>query len=122
MDKVVYLFKIRTFLKSNGPELLFKMDETFWRFVNGNFNVIGITGSENRKVVSNLTGKEGFTAVFLISANGVFHKTSIILKGKTPQSLNKEIVNNNNQVNLMYNISRSVEQCICHDSSSLANL
>jgi hypothetical protein len=65
------------------PSLIFNMDETFWRIINGCLNVIGITGSENRKLLLDIDFKDGFTAVFLISADGILHKTTIILKGKT---------------------------------------
>src|ERR1700712_466496 len=64
-------------------------DETFWRIMNGSLNVIGITGSENRKLVIDVNFKDGFTAVFIISADGVLHKTTIILKGKTINLYNK---------------------------------
>lgn len=65
------------------------MDETFWRIINGSLSVIGITGSDNRKLVIDVNFKDGFTAVFLISADGEFHKTTLILKGKTANIYNK---------------------------------
>ena len=65
------------------PSLIFNTDETFWRILNGALNVIGITGSENRKLIMDVDFKAGFTAIFIISADGIFHKPTIILKGKT---------------------------------------
>jgi hypothetical protein len=73
------------YIKTN----VFNMDETFWRIINGNPQVIGITGSENRKVITNTNTKSGFTAIFLISADGTFMKPIIIIKGKTNRCLNK---------------------------------
>jgi hypothetical protein len=67
-DTNLFIHRCKKFLSSNPPEFLFNLDETFWRLLNGNLDVIGITGSENRKVITNLTGKEGFTATFLITA------------------------------------------------------
>ena len=49
--------KIEKFLDNNPEKFLFNMDETYWRLLNGNLNVRGITGSENRKVITNLTGR-----------------------------------------------------------------
>jgi hypothetical protein len=65
------------------------MDETFWRLLNGHLNVIGITGSENRNLLTNADDKEGFTACFIISAAGIFLKPLIIVKGKTKKVLDK---------------------------------
>jgi hypothetical protein len=59
---------------------IFNMDETFWRIINGNFSVIGITGSDNRKVLSKTNMKTGYTAIFIISAAGDFLKPIIVLK------------------------------------------
>jgi DDE superfamily endonuclease/Tc5 transposase-like DNA-binding protein len=69
--------------------LIFNMDETFWRIVNGNLNVIGITGSKDRKVILNINNKSGFTAIFIISLDGTFLKPIIIIKGKTERCLKK---------------------------------
>ena len=38
---------------------IFNMDETFWRIINDNLEVIGITGSENRKVTYTISEKLG---------------------------------------------------------------
>jgi len=62
--------------------LIFNMDETFWRYILGNQKVIGITGSENRKLITNANIKSGFTSIFIIAANGLFVTPIIILKGK----------------------------------------
>lgn len=56
---------------------IFNMDETFWRVISGNIKVIGHTNSENRKLITNGSPKAGFTAIFLISKNGLFHKPII---------------------------------------------
>jgi hypothetical protein len=65
------------------------MDETFWRTIFANTNVIGLRGSKNRPVYTYINPKSGFTVVFLISANGDFHTPTVILKGKTLQCLKK---------------------------------
>ena len=70
-------------------EFIFNMDETFWRIINGSFKVIGLIGTENRKVCINVNPKEGFTTVLLISASGEFLTPTIILKGKTKRCLKK---------------------------------
>jgi DDE superfamily endonuclease len=106
-DTNLFIHRCKKFLSNNPPEFLFNLDETFWRLLNGNLDVIGITGSENRKVITNLTGKEGFTATFLITANGDFHKPTLIFKGKTDKCLNKFSLLNNKleSVILKYNVS-----------------
>ncbi len=75
--------------KNINKQFIFNMDETFWRLINGSFNVIGIIGSENRKVNMNVNPKEGFTSILIISANGEFLKPIIVLKGKTNRCLKK---------------------------------
>lgn len=75
--------------KECSTSFIFNMDETFWRLLNGHLNVIGLTGSENRNILTGVTGKEGFTVCFIISANGTFMKPLIILKGKTKRTLDK---------------------------------
>jgi len=85
----LFIQKCKKFLCNNPSTHLFNMDETFWRFLNGNLDVIGIKGSENRKVITGLTGKEGFSAIFLISADGKFCTPTLIFKGKTTKCLQK---------------------------------
>lgn len=68
---------------------IFNLDETFWRILISNNLVIGHIGAENRKIISNVDPKTGFTAVFLISAAGIFHKPLIIFAGSTPKCLEK---------------------------------
>jgi hypothetical protein len=57
-----------------GPSLLFNLDETFYRLLNGPIHSIGITGSDHRNVITGFDDKNGFTVVFLISADDSFHK------------------------------------------------
>lgn len=45
---------------------LFNLDETFWRLINGNIDVIGMKESENRKVITGLAGKERGLILFLL--------------------------------------------------------
>lgn len=85
----LFIHRCKNFLVNNPPKYLFNLDETQWRLLNGNLDVIGITGSENRKVLTGVTDKEGFTAMFLIAANGNFHEPTLIMKGKTHRCLNK---------------------------------
>ncbi len=70
-------------------KFVFNMDETFWRTLNGKLNVIGITGSDNRNLVLNINDKEGFTAIFIVAADGNFLKPIVVLKGKTSRCLKK---------------------------------
>lgn len=75
---------------------IYNMDETYWRTVFANPYVLGITGSECRPVKTYINPKSGFTAVFIISADGTFHKPLIIMKGRTPLCLKKiEMINDN---------------------------
>jgi hypothetical protein len=78
-----------TTAKIVNKSYIFNMDETFWRIINGNPKVIGITGTENRKVLTGVDLKSGFTAIFIITADGLFLKPIIILKGKTSRCLKK---------------------------------
>jgi hypothetical protein len=75
--------------KSPSVAFIFNLDETFWRIDFGYDYVIGVTGSDYRKVLTENNMKKGFTAVFVISSTGLFLKPLIILKGKTKVSLNK---------------------------------
>lgn len=79
-------------------KLIFNMDETFWRIINGSMQVIGMIGSENRKVIMGTDNKSGFTAIFIISAAGNFLKPIIIIKGKTNKCLRKTGLDNDNDV------------------------
>lgn len=88
-----------------GADIIFNMDETFWRIVNGNINVIGITGSDNRKVFSDTSDKTGFTAVFTVNGAGNFLKPIVIIKGKTKRCLNKIKVEKRNNIELEFSES-----------------
>lgn len=87
-----FLKEVKNALK-NDQSLVFNLDETFWRILNGNLYVIGLKGSPNRPLNINFNEKEGFSAVFLISADGNFHKPVIILKGKTNRIFTKTGLN-----------------------------
>ena len=52
----LFIEKCKKFLCENQSSHLFNMDETYWRLLNGNLDVIGIKGAENRKVITGLTG------------------------------------------------------------------
>lgn len=90
-EKLVQRFLgISQFLYQKTPhQFFFNMDETFWRTINGRLSVMAIKGCDNRKVTTNVTEKDGFTAVFIVSANGFFLKPIIIVKGKTDRCLAK---------------------------------
>ena len=88
-----------------GPSLLFNLDETFYRFLNGPMFSIGITGSDHRNVITGCDDKNGFTTVFLISANGSFHKPTVIVKGKTEKCLLKTKMVDNTNIILKYSES-----------------
>ena len=75
------------YLKNSS--FLFNMDETFWRILNGAMHVIGIKGTGKRNLLTNINEKEGFTSIFLITADGLIHKTIIIIKGTTNRCLSK---------------------------------
>ena len=88
--------EIKTFYKIYRDKIenikdrnVFNMDETFWRLVNGSLSVIGLTGSENRKVLVGCDVKSGFTSIFIISSDGQFLKPVIVVKGKTLKCLKK---------------------------------
>jgi DDE superfamily endonuclease len=88
-----------------GPALLFNLDETFYRLLNGPIYSIGITGSDHRNVITGCDDKNGFTTVFLISANGSFHKPIVIMKGKTERCLAKTMMIDNTNIILKYSES-----------------
>lgn len=75
--------------KKYKKEDIYNLDETFWCISNCNNRVIGMTNSENRKLIMNVDKKLGFTAVFIVSAKGEFMIPIIILKGKTRRGINK---------------------------------
>lgn len=85
-----------------NSNLIFNMDETKWLIVNNNPKVIGITGSENRKITYNVNEKIGFTAVFTINAAGLFMKPIIIIKGKSNRCLIKTKYIDNDKIILKY--------------------
>lgn len=84
---------------------IYNLDETFWRINSAHEKVIGLTNSDHRKVDAIVDEKAGFTAVFVISANGDFMKPVIILKGKTDRSLNKIKNINDNDIDKKYSCS-----------------
>lgn len=104
--ELVNFLKICKETKKNVDKCnIFNMDETFWRTINGNKSVIGITGSENRKVIYGTNNKSGFTAIFIISADGNFLKPIIIIKGKTERCLKKTGLDNDEIISRKFNIS-----------------
>jgi hypothetical protein len=106
LDEIpLFLETVNKFLRNNPPSSLFNFDETFWRLLNKQLNSIGLTGSENRKILTSINNKKGFTSIFLISGDGKFHKATIILKGKTKKSINNLTVNQN--VKDFFNITHS---------------
>lgn len=88
-----------------GPSFLFNLDETFYRLLNGPIYSIGITGSDHRNVITGCDDKNGFTAVFLVSADGSFHNPIVIMKGKTEKCLVKTMMTNNTNIMLKYSES-----------------
>ena len=95
------------------------------RIINGTFNVIGIIGTENRKVCINTNLKDGFTSVLLVSANGDFMKPIIILKGKTERCLKKTGLNDDSIMYRRYNnsgwIDNNVMNLILNQIYSISN-
>lgn len=85
-----------------GPFLLFNMDETFYRLLNGPIFSIGITGSDHRNVITGCDDKNGFTSVFIVSAGGIFHNPFVIIKGKTEKCLTKTKTTDNKNIILKY--------------------
>lgn len=71
-----------------SKEYIFNLDETFWRIINNSSTILSISG-EDRKLNYNIDPKTGYTAIFIISANGYFFKPTIIMKGTTSTCLNK---------------------------------
>ena len=97
-----YVKLINDKYKELGANCIFNMDETFWRIINENKKVIGITNSENRKVVTKMSDKSGFTAIFIASCNGKFYKPLVIFKGKTNRCLAKSIYKDDENLILTY--------------------
>lgn len=108
----LFLTDCRNKSKNIDKNLIFNMDETFWRIINGNLNVIGITGTENRKLITGIDIKSGFTAIFMISASGLFHKPIIIIKGKTDKCLKKLGLNNDTEIYSKYSINGWISEDI----------
>lgn len=106
-ERKLFTERCKKFKNENPNSYMFNMDETYWRLLNGNLDVIGIKGSDNRKVITNLLGKEGFTVILLISDDGKFHKPNIIIKGKTNRCLNKISLDDNNKRQLVLTHSES---------------
>lgn len=84
-----FLEKCNSTFQTEKASLIFNTDETFWRTFNSSQYVIGVTNSENRKVDINVDPKEGVTAVFTISAAGLFLPPIVIIKGTTERCLTK---------------------------------
>jgi len=98
--------------KNIPKKYIFNLDETFWRIINGNLQVIGIVNTDNRKLCINVDIKSGFTAVFLISADGKFHKPIIIVKGKTDKCLNKIGLNNDTDAYCKHSLNGWIDETI----------
>ena len=93
----------------------FNLDETFWRLCDINSKLIGHTNSDSRKLDVTIDPKSGFTTVLIVSANGIFLKPIIILKGKTKRTLNKIISINDNDVIKKYSYSGWINVSIMID-------
>ena len=91
--------------------LVFNLDETFWLLVNNSSTVIGIKG-EHRKVSLAIDEKSGYTAVFIISASGIFMKPIIILKGLTNRCLYKINNINDNKIYKKFSSSGWIDESI----------
>ena len=81
------------------------MDQTCWRIVSNSLTTIGITGSDHQSILSNVDPKMGFTAIFIISANGLSFIPTIILKGRSKNALNKIKNISDNEINKKYSSS-----------------
>jgi len=86
---IAYLKSCQTIFANLDDCLIFNMDETFWRINNGNIQITGITGTNDRKLLVGKSPKTGFTIVFIASANGTLMKPLIIFKGSTMRVFNK---------------------------------
>jgi len=100
-----YMTNCEYYRNSINRRFIFNLDETFWRILNGTFSVIGIENSNCRKIDTSINPKAGFTTVFVISADGILLKPSIIMRGKTKRSLEKINEISNNDVNKHYSNS-----------------
>jgi len=96
-------------------KFIYNLDETFWRLCDVNSKLIGYTNSDSRKLDINIDPKSGFTAVLIVSANGIFLKPIIILKGKTKRTLNKITNINDNDVIKKYSYSGWINVLIMID-------
>ena len=104
-ELVTFLGECTNITKEVENKYIYNLDETFWRTNSAYSKVIGIQNSDSRKVDSNINEKEGFTAIFIISAAGVFMKPIIIMKGTTKRSLKKIESVNDNDINKKYSRS-----------------
>lgn len=120
-------FKIKCDLikASMDKKYIFNLDETFWRIVNGNIKVMGMMNTDNRKLITNMSPKSGYTAVFIISADGIFYKPYIIMKGKTKRCLTKTGLDDDNLANRYYSasgwINERIMKNILKDINMIAN-
>lgn len=85
----IFIEKCAEIKNKINKQFIFNVDETFWRLINGSIQVIGKIGTENRKVITHIDNKSGFTSIFIISAAGSFLKPIIVMKGKTNRCLIK---------------------------------
>lgn len=104
-DVVKYLANCEYYKKNIPRKFIFNLDETFWRILSGMFSVIGIENSNCRKIDTSINPKDGFTTIFIISAIGNLLKPSVIMRGKTKNSLKKIAEIDDNEVNKHYSNS-----------------
>ena len=97
-----FLIECKNISEEISKENIWNLDETFWRINSAHDKVIGFTNSDHRKVEFTVDDKSGFTAIFIISANGLFLKPTVIMKGNTKVSLNKIKEIDNNEIDKKY--------------------
>lgn len=101
----VFLETCQKKFKEIPHERIFNMDETHWKLEMNKY-VIGLTGSENRKVINNFP-KYGMTAVFVISADGKFMKPIILATGESDRCLQNENLNFENNDKLQFTYTKN---------------
>ena len=95
---LVFENKCKEISKKYKRNRIFNMDETGWKLASKVHNVIAVKGDEHRKVDTNIDHRVGYTAIFIISADGCFLKPLIIVKGSSTNSLKKTGLKDDSEV------------------------
>ena len=84
-----FLARIDLVLMQFPPSLVFNVDETCWRLINGTLKTLARTGAEEVQVMAKATKKTDVTAIACCSLDGARLPLWVLAKGKTRQCEDK---------------------------------